>query len=131
MWEVLADFGAISAWSDRVDHSCLLQEVPGGGPGTTRRVQAGRTTLIERITDYQPPTTLGYDIEGLPRRLGRIANRWTVAARGPDSVVTLTSTVDIGAGPAARAVEHILCRAMGRLSDALLRGLADAVERKT
>lgn len=130
VWGLLADFGSISAWAGNVDHSCLLQQVPGGGPGTSRRVQVGRTTLVERITDYQPGTTLGYDIEGLPRRLGRIANRWTLADRGADTVVTLTSTVDVGDNPLARAVGGVLCRAMGKQSDALLRGLAEAAERK-
>ena len=42
----------------------------------------GRNTLVERILEFDPPHTLAYDIEGLPKRLGRVTNRWTLAAGG-------------------------------------------------
>ncbi len=60
VWDVLADFGAISSWAGNVDHSCLLSPAAQGvGVGTTRRVQVGRDTLVERITDFEPPRTPG------------------------------------------------------------------------
>ena len=102
IWDVLADFGALSSWADSVDHSCVLNHGPDGGPlGTTRRVQVGRNTLVERITEFDPPATLAYDIEGLPARLRKVANRWTLRPVGARTVVALTSTVEIGraAGP--------------------------------
>lgn len=129
VWEVLADFGAISSWAGNVDHSCLLQH--GDDPsavGTTRRVQVGRDTLVERITDSTAPTTLRYEIEGLPRRLGRVANRWTVTPFGDSAAVTLTSTVDIGGNPVARVAEKAVCHFLARQSDAMLTGLAQRVE---
>lgn len=79
IWDVLADFGAVSSWADVVDHSCLLDHGTAGGTvGTSRRVQLGRTTVVERITDFDPPHALAYDVEGLPPLVRRLHNRWTL-----------------------------------------------------
>ena len=96
--------------------------------GTSRRVQVGRDTLVERITDSAAPTTLRYSIQGLPRLLGRVANRWTVTPFGKTTAVTLTSTVDIGGNPVARVAERAACRFMAKQSDTMLSGLAHRVE---
>jgi len=131
VWEVLADFGALSSWAGNVDHSCLLDH--GAGTtllGASRRVQVGRNALVERVVDCAAPTTLAYDIEGLPRRLGRVNNRWTLTPAGTGTTaVTLASTVDIGANPLSRVAERAICRMMAKQSDALLAGLAERLER--
>jgi uncharacterized protein YndB with AHSA1/START domain len=127
IWDVLADFGAISSWADNVDHSCILvQETEP--VGTTRRIQVGRDTLVERIVEFDPPHALAYDIEGLPKRLRRVTNRWTLRPTGPSSVVTLTSTVEIGSRPDQQLAERVLCRVLARQSDAMLGGLAKRLE---
>jgi uncharacterized protein YndB with AHSA1/START domain len=129
VWDVLADFGAISAWADNVDHSCILVHgVDGNTVGTTRRVQVGRDTFLERITAFEPPCTVAYDIEGLPKRLRRVANRWTLRPTGSSTVVTLTSTVEIGSGPIQKPAERVVCRFLARQSDRLLAGLANRLE---
>ena len=126
IWSVLADFGAISSWAGNVDHSCILFAGPGGGPlGTARRVQIKHDALVERIIEFDPPRALAYEIEGLPRRLRRLINRWTVEPAGPDTTaVTLTSTVDIGSGGPQKLAERMLCRFLARQSDTMLAGLA-------
>ena len=54
VWDVLADFGLLSSWARNVDHSCLLEHGDGGvGIGTSRRVQMGHNTLVERITELE------------------------------------------------------------------------------
>src|SRR5512139_3011400 len=91
VWGVLADFGALSDWADGVDHSCLLRRGDDGTHvGIARRIQSGRDTFVETVTDYRPPTLLAYDIAGVPRGLA-VANRWNVhpAAAGT-TTVTLT-----------------------------------------
>ncbi|MDT5350829.1 MAG: hypothetical protein QOH91_4116 [Mycobacterium sp.] len=132
IWDVLADFGSLSSWADNVDHSCISNNGPDGGPiGSTRRVQRGRNALLERITEFDPPSALAYDITGLPPRLCEVTNRWTLrpVTEGSDAtVVTLTSTVQIGAGPLARLAERIVGRAMAKQSDAMLAGLAHRLE---
>ena len=130
IWDVLADFGSLSSWAPNAEHSCILSSGPDGGPvGTARRVQLKRDALVERITEFDPPRALAYDIEGLPRRLRRVTNRWTLAASAPGStVVTLTSTVDIGPRPPQRLAERVLCRFLARQSDSMLAGLANRLE---
>ena len=130
VWDVLADFGALSSWARNVDHSCLLEHgADGVGVGTSRRVQVGRNTLVERVTDCVPTDTLGYAIEGLTRRLHRVANRWTLEPAAPGfTAVTVTTTVEIGTNPVARVAERALCRLMTKQSDAMLAGLSQRVE---
>jgi uncharacterized protein YndB with AHSA1/START domain len=129
IWDVLADFGSLSSWSDNADHSCIMNHGPDGQPvGTSRRVQVGRNVLVERITEFDPSSALAYDIEGLPRRLRTVVNRWTLRPDGDATEVTLTSRVEIGAGPVARAAEWAVCRGMARESDAMLSGLARRTE---
>jgi carbon monoxide dehydrogenase subunit G len=123
IWDVLADFGAISTWADGVDHSCVLNARPEV-LGTTRRIQVGRNTVVERITVVEPPHTLAYAIEGLPKRLGAVSNRWTLHPVGERTRVTLTSSVDAGSGPLARLTEGVAVRMLTRQSAAMLAGLA-------
>jgi carbon monoxide dehydrogenase subunit G len=130
IWDVLADFGALSSWADGADHSCVLNRGPDGAPlGTTRRVQIGRNTLVERITDFNAPTTLAYNIEGLPKRLRKAVNRWTLSPAGESTLVTLTSTVEVGSGPPARLAERVMLRFMAKQSDTMLAGLARRLEK--
>jgi uncharacterized protein YndB with AHSA1/START domain len=128
VWDLLADFGALSTWVDRVDHSCILVHGADGPIGTTRRVQLGRQTLVERIVEFDPPKALAYDIEGLPKQLERVNNRWTLRPSGQSTVVTLTSTVQIGSGRIRELAERAMCRLMTRESDGLLDGLAKQLE---
>lgn len=129
VWDVLDDFGSLSSWADNVDHSCVLQNGPDGpGVGTSRRVQVGRNTLVERIIEYTPRTTLGYAIDGLPPRLGRVTNHWTITPAGTGTAVTLTSAVQIGNNPLAALAERATCRFMSRQSDVMLAGLAARME---
>lgn len=129
IWDVLADFGSLSAWADNIDHSCILNHTSDGSPvGTTRRVQIGRNTVVERITEFEPPDALAYDIEGLPSRLRAVGNRWTLRAAGAATRVTLTSSVEIGANPLARAAEWAICRGMAKESYSMLTGLARRME---
>lgn len=130
VWDVLADFGALSSWARNVDHSCLMEHgADGVGVGTSRRVQVGRNALVERVTDCLAPSTLGYDIEGLPRRLHRVSNCWTLTPTTQGfTTVTLTTTVEVGTNPVAQIAEQALCQLMAKQSDVMLAGLAERVE---
>jgi uncharacterized protein YndB with AHSA1/START domain len=128
IWDVLADFGSLSSWADDVDHSSILRHGEHGPLATTRRVQMGRNTFVEQIIDFDPPATLAYGISGLPARVHTAVNRWTLTPRNAATVVTLTSTIGIDAGPLSRPVEKVACRGMARQSDRLLAGLANRLE---
>lgn len=127
---MLADFGAVSSWAEFVDHSCLLEHgADGGAIGVSRRIQLGRNTLVERITDFDPPATLAYDVEGLPRQVRHLRSRWTLRPTAPGfTEVTLASAVEIGSNPVQRLAERIFGRITARQLDLLLAGLAEKVE---
>ncbi|KUI25624.1 cyclase [Mycobacterium sp. IS-1742] len=129
VWAALADFGAIGDWLSGVDHSCLLRTDPDGPIGTARRVQMGRLTLVETITDFDAPTTLAYDIVGLPRRLRRFNNRWTLRPDGSATAVTLTTTVDLGPGRIRGLAARLVCLVLAKMSsDTMLVALATRSE---
>jgi carbon monoxide dehydrogenase subunit G len=128
VWDVLADFGSISSWADNIDHSCIL--VLGSEPlGTTRRVQIGRNALVETITEFDAPRAIGYDVAGLPKRVRRFTNRWSLRPSDRGTVVTLTSTVEIGSGAVRKLAERAVCRVQTRQSDIMLAGLAHRLEK--
>lgn len=126
VWATLADFGAISAWAPNVDHSCLLSDRTEG-VGAVRRIQAGRTTLVERITTWDPPTTLSYDLEGLPPLVRTATNTWRVEPHGSGSRVSLTSTIDTGSRPFQKLIARAVARRMAKASEQMLAGLEEAV----
>jgi len=130
VWDVLADFGAISTWASNVDHSCLLVD-PGVGDdldGVTRRIQTGRTVLVERIVDWSPPARLAYRIEGLPPVLRSVVNEWRLVpnptAPARRTSVTLISHVDAGPRPPQQVIARVVGRRLAAASDEMLDGLA-------
>jgi carbon monoxide dehydrogenase subunit G len=129
VWEVLADFGSIHDWLPGVDHACVLSTDPGGPVGTTRRVQMGRMTLVETITECDAPTTLAYEIAGLPPWVRRLENRWTVRPAGPGTTtVTVTTTVDLGPGRVRALAARLVSLVLAKSSDTMLAGLATRTE---
>jgi hypothetical protein len=123
VWAVLSDFGAISAWAANVDHSCLMSDQTEG-VGTARRIQTGRTTLVERVLAWQPPSTLSYAFEGLPPVVSSATNTWHVYAIEDGSRVSLTTRVDAGPRPPQKLIAKAVGRKMAQASDEMLAGLA-------
>ncbi len=130
VWDVLADFGTIVTWAENVDHSCLLRsEGSATAIGTTRRIQAGRNTIVERIVEVDAPHALAYDLEGFPPRVRHVRNRWTLVPAGDTATdVTLTSSVDLGPRPPQQLAARILGTVLAKQSDVMLAGLADHLE---
>jgi len=127
VWAVLADLAGIVAWAPDVDHARLLTEQTEG-VGAARRIQTGRLTLVETVTEWDPGAVLAYTIEGLPPVVGGAANRWTLAATGAGTHLTLTTTVDPGHKPPGRVVAPLLARRLAKASDGMLAGLAAHLE---
>ncbi len=126
VWEVLADFGALARWVPDVDHSCLLH---GGapGPGTVRRVQIGRSTLLEAVTAWSPREHLAYDITGLPPALRHVTTDWRLRSVDGSTEVTVTTTVDAGPRPPQQLVARLVARRFARAADSMLAGLGAAL----
>ena len=134
VWDVLADFGAISAWAPNVDHSCLLTDGVAG-PGMVRRIQTGRTTILETVTEWSPPSTAApgtcsYRITGLPPVIRSVANSWRLTVAGTGTQVELTSEIDAGPRPPQRAVAKVVGRKLAEASEQMLDGLSAHLESK-
>lgn len=128
IWDVLADFGVLSTWADGVDHSCLLRH-SDEPVGTTRRVQAGRDTLVETIVTFDAPRELAYDIAGVPRWFS-VSNTWNLHSQaGRPTTVTLTSAVRMRPNPLRPIAERMFARLMAQRCDELLNSLAKHMEK--
>jgi len=123
VWRTLAAFDRISRWAKNVDHASFTTPATDG-VGATRRVQAGRVTVLETITEWSPPTRLAYSIAGLPRVVGQVSNSWQLEPAAGGTRATLTSSVDPGPRIAGRIAAAVLARVLARTSVQLLAGLA-------
>ena len=124
VWATLADLGAISSWAPNCEHSSLLTEGNGTGVGAVRRVQAGRTTLLERVVEWEPEGVLAYQLEGLPSVIRSAVMEWRLRLEADATIVTLTSRVDAGPRPPQRLIANIAARRLAKASDQMLDGLA-------
>lgn len=122
VWAVLADFDEISQWAPNVDHSCLTTSI-ASGVGATRRIQTGRNTVLETVTDWEPDHRLAYSITGLPAVVRSVTNTWRLADLDGATEVTLTSSIDAGSRPPQKAVARIVGRVLGKASRQMLDGL--------
>lgn len=124
IWTVLADFGGLHAWADRVDHCCLLNSREPG-IGLSRRVQSGRDTFVESITAFDPPRLLAYDISGVPSEF-TASNRWDIGVhRDGHTAVTLTSAATVTARCLPTGAERVFAHLVAHRSKYLL----DAIDR--
>lgn len=122
VWAVLADFEAISRWAPNVDHSCATTHV-ATDVGATRRIQTGRTTVLETVTEWEPERVLAYSISGLPPVIRSVTNTWRLTGSGSVTEVTLTSSIDAGPRPPQKLVARAVGRALAKASRQMLDGL--------
>lgn len=122
VWKVLGDFASISSWAPNVDHSCLM-DPRSTEVGAARRIQSGRTMLIETIVAWDPPTTLAYELTGLPEVVRSASNTWHVFALGTRSRVSLMTVVDAAPRPVGRLAARVVCAVMAKASEQMLKGL--------
>jgi uncharacterized protein YndB with AHSA1/START domain len=122
VWDVLADFAAIGSWAPNVDHSCLLTEQESG-LGTVRRIQTGRTTIVETVTAWEPGVMLSYSITGLPAVIRSVISTWRLEPYGGGASTTLTTAIDCGPRPPQKLIAKAVGRKLGQPSDEMLAGL--------
>lgn len=131
IWDVLANFGAISSWASNVDHSCLLTD-GDVGIGTVRRIQSGPLTILETITEWEPGSLLTYTLEGFPAAIGFVSNSWSIqpdldlVSGRTSTVVTLTTRVEAGPKPGQKLVAKVLTKKLESVAKQLLAGVDDA-----
>lgn len=125
VWAKLAAFDQLSSWVDEVDHSAFTTMVVDG-VGAARRVQVGRIVVIETITVWKPEADLAYTVDGLPRFLGAITNRWHLAPAGGGTLVSVTSVIDPGRDLTGRITARLLAPVLAHASGRMLRGLVSS-----
>ena len=127
VWATLADFDALALWAADIDHSSLTTD-QREGVGTTRRVQMGQVTLIERVTAWEPDHRLAYEIEGLLPLVKSATNTWTLTPTADGTLVSLATRVDTGKRPDKALIGAGIARKMAEASDMMLDGLATHLE---
>jgi uncharacterized protein YndB with AHSA1/START domain len=130
VWAALADFGGISRWAPNVDHSCLTTE-QAQGVDTVRRVQVGRSALLERVVAWEPNRRLAYAIEGLPSSVRSVTNTWTLEGSGSSTSVTLTSCVEAGQRAPLKLAARVVARVLAKASQQMLAGLQAHLEEES
>jgi len=122
VWKVLADFGTISAWVNFVDHSSLLTDQTEG-VGMTRRIQTGRTTVVETVTAWEPGVTLSYEITGLPPVVKSVTNTWRLGASGDSTMAWIVTDVNTGSRPPQLLIAKGIAGRLAKSSVEMLDGL--------
>jgi len=122
VWAVLADFESISSWAEFVDHSSLLTEQTEG-VGMTRRIQTGRTTVVETVTAWEPGVTLSYEITGLPPVIRSVTNTWRLGASGEGTMAWIETRIRTGPRPPQKAIAKAVSKRLANSSVEMLEGL--------
>lgn len=128
VWRTLADFAAIGTWAPNVEHSAAASD-PTDGLGAVRRVQVGRLTLLERVTQWVPGERLSYRIEGLPPLAGDVVTTWQLEPRAEGTQVTVTTTIEAVSRPPGPLVARVMARRLASAAGGMLTGLTSHVER--
>ncbi len=126
IWALLGDFAGLASWVPEVDHSSLAS-TEDSGVGAVRRVQLGATTVLERVVAWDPPTTLSYDLEGLPPIVRLARTTWHVYPVDNASRVSATTEIEAGALPPQRAIARAVARRVGDTTSAILYSLKAAL----
>ena len=114
VWEILADWGAVSNWAPTILESHSTTEATGG-VGAERACEHEKMGHIEeRVGAWHEGSSLSYDvIKGLPFPMKSLNNTWSVSADGDGAVVTLTMDFRMGMGPLG-ALPALMARPMMR-----------------
>ena len=129
VWNVLADFAAISSWAPNVDHSCLLSNQTEG-VGMVRRIQTSGTTVIETVETWNAGEELGYRITGLPPVIKSVTNTWRLSPSGDATAVILTTEIDAGQRPPQKVIAKVVGRKFASASDEMIAGLTARLEQR-
>ena len=89
-----------------------------------RRIQTGRTTIVETVEHWEPGVALRYAITGLPPVVRSVTNAWLIEPHGAATTATLTTEIDAGPRPPQQGIAKVVGRKLGQASDEMLAGLA-------
>ena len=130
VWEVLADFGAVSKWAPTITDSAIVGDA-NEGVGAARTCEHEKMgTLEETIVSWTEGEALSYDVTaGLPFPMKALNNHWSIRERGASTEVTLHQEFSTKLGPLGSLMESMMVKRMMRKEMGLaLAGLKHHIE---
>jgi hypothetical protein len=141
VWEVLGDFGTEHRWTKSVAQ--CVRDTDAVGVGTIRtctlpKPLMGRTSVRERLTEYEPGAALAYGLVGSAGPFSSASSRWsTTACTDGGTIVTVegfftarSSAAQVLVWPLARPMlRRLTRRVIGELG-AFVAGRAEPERRQ-
>jgi carbon monoxide dehydrogenase subunit G len=125
VWAVLSDLESIHVWVESIRHShCPAQR---RGVGAMRVCELKQATIHETIVEWDEGRSFKYRGEGAPM-MKSATNRWSVEARGDQTLVTSTAEVVFKGGFLGSLLEPLVRTLAGRLGAQSLAALKYLVE---
>ena len=115
VWEVLADFGAVSKWAPTITDSATVGDA-NQGVGAVRTCEHEKMgTLQETIVSWTEGEAYSYDVTaGLPFPMKTLRNHWSVREQGASTEVTLHQEFSTKLGPLGSLMESMMLKRMMR-----------------
>lgn len=125
VWACLSELESIHLWVDAIQRShCPAQS---RGVGAVRVCELKQATIRETILEWDEGRSFQYRGEGAPM-LKSATNRWTVEARGNQTLVTSSAEVVLKGGLFGRMLEPLLKLVFDRMGARSLATLKYFVE---
>lgn len=115
VWEVLADFGAVSNWAPTITESATVGAANQGvgAVRTCKHVKMGK--LQETIVSWTESEAYSYDVTfGLPFPMKTLRNHWSVREQGASTEVKLHQEFSTKLGPLGSLMESMMLKRLMR-----------------
>ncbi len=130
VWEVLADFGAVSRWAPTITDSAIVGDANEGVGAVRTCTHVKMGALEETIVSWTEGEAYSYDVTaGLPFPMKALRNHWSMGERGARTEVTLHMEFSTKVGPLGSLMELMMMKRMMRKEmDLALAGLKYHIE---
>lgn len=125
VWAVLSDLEAIHLWVEAIRHAHYPAQ--RRGVGALRVCELKQATIHETIVEWDEGRSFKYRGEGAPM-MKSAPNRWSVEARGDQTLVTSTAEVVLKGGFLGRLLEPLVRALAARVGEQSLAALKYLVE---
>jgi carbon monoxide dehydrogenase subunit G len=122
VWRVLSELEAIHVWVDSIRRSYCVGDHTRGVDAVRVCELGGNLEVRETIVEWVEGSHFSYRGEGAPL-MKRATNRWTVEARGPQTLVTSSAVVELKGGFWMKPLEPLFAALATRLGSKSLASL--------
>jgi hypothetical protein len=128
VWQALSALESIHLWVEPIRHSYCESRATRGKDAVRVCELAGNVTVKETIVEWNEGTSFAYTGEGAPLAQWAL-NRWTIEAKGAQTLVTTSAEVVLKGGVFGRALEPLFAMIARRMGIRSLAGLKFYVEK--